>query len=165
MKINTQTQIERAQSSLDRKLDWVSRHDARIAFVAGISIAMLGVLANAAASITEWSSVLYVIFGLAAALLTLGLILIYCSQYPKTNARNSSLIFFGTIGSLKCDEYKKRFKERTDEEHLDDLLYQIHTNAEILTKKFSFLKWAMISMALAIIPWVFGLYLSKFYLK
>lgn len=162
---NLENKIKQAEDNLQRKLDWVSRHDTRIAFVAGILIAMLGVLANAGASTTAWYWYIYAIFGISAGLLFTGLILIYFSQYPKTESQNSSLIFFGTIAGMKCDEFKKKFKNMTEEEYLNDLLSQIHINADILNKKFSYLKWSLVLLAVSIIPWLSAIYLSKIYLK
>ena len=165
MKNDITTKIERAEANLERKLEWISRHDTRIAFVAGITITMLGVLAQVSASISKWNLNLYIVFGAAASLLATSLILIYCSQYPKTESQNSSLIFFGTISTWKVDEFKKRFKEVSDEDYLDDVLCQIHINAVILGKKFRYLKSSLLVMAVAIIPWLLALYLSRFYLK
>ncbi len=165
MQINFENTIEQAESSLRRELDWIGRHDTRSAFAAGLAIAMLGVLANASASIVNWIWYTYTIFGVAAVLLFMSLALIYFSQYPKTESRNSSLIFFGTVGALKFDEFTKKFKEMNKEEYLDDLLYQIHINAEILNKKFSYLKYSLRLLAIAIIPWLVAIYLSKLYLK
>lgn len=165
MKGNLDNQIQQAEESLAGKLEWVSRHDTRTAFVAGISIAMLGVLATASASVIQWSLYSHIIFGLAALLLCVSLVIIYFSQYPKTESRNSSLIFFETIASLKLDDFKKRFKDRSDEEYLDDLLSQIHINSEILSRKFTYLKASLIIIAVSIIPWLHALYLVKFYLK
>lgn len=162
---NTERKIQRAETSLLRKLNWISRHDTRIAFVTSISIAMLGVLARTSATIAQWNASLYVVFGLTVLLLSTCLALIYCSQYPKTESRNLSLSFFGTIAPMKLDEFQKRFKERSEEEYLDDLLCQIHINAEILSKKFHYLKWALISLATSIVPWLLALYLSKLFIK
>ena len=83
MKHDIDTQIQQAESSLQRKLDWIGRHDARIGFVTGVAIAMLGVLANASAQVMHWDYALYISFGLAAVLLFTTLLLIYCSQYPE----------------------------------------------------------------------------------
>jgi hypothetical protein len=165
MKIDLESKIQQAETSLKRKLDWIGRYDGRVAFVAGVSIAMLGVLANASAHIVTWHWYLSLIFGLAALFLSLNLVMIYRSQYPKTEARNASLAFFGTIADLKIDEFSKRFKQRTDEEYLDDLLHQIHINAELLKKKFSNLKLSLQLLATAILPWLLAIYYSKLYLK
>jgi hypothetical protein len=163
--MNLTTKIEQAESNLQRKLDWVERHDTRIAFVAGISLAMLGVLATASSSVVLWSSCMYVTFGLAASLNFISLILIYLSQYPKTESLNSSLIFFGTIATLRCDDFKKKFKEMNEEEYLDDLLSQIHINSKILSGKFNYLKYSLLLLFTAIIPWLVAIYLSGIYIK
>lgn len=157
--------LEQAESNLKRELDWIGRHDTRSAFAAGISIAMLGVLANASAAIVRWDWWIYSIFGIAAGLFFVSLVLVYSSQYPKTESRNSSLIFFGTVAALRFDEFAKKFKEMDREQYLDDLLYQVHINAEILDKKFRYLKYSLRLLAIAIIPWLIAIYLSKLYLK
>ncbi len=157
--------IIQAQENLKRKLDWIGRHDSRVSFAAGIFIAMTGVLANAAASIKLWNYWVYAIFGFVASMLITGLILIYFSQYPRTKSLNTSLIFFGTISVLKCDEFKKKFKEMSKEEYLDDLLSQIHINSEILTKKFNYLKCALRLLGVVIVPWVIFIYISQDYFK
>ena len=40
--------IEHAEANLQRKLDWIGRHDNRVIFATGIIVAMLGVLSSAA---------------------------------------------------------------------------------------------------------------------
>lgn len=157
--------IDRAEENLQRELDWIGRHDTRIAFAAGVLLAMLGILANASASISIWNWYTYVSFVSAAALLFISLILIYMSQYPKTKSMNSSLIFFGTISALKCDDFKKKFMEMKKEDYLDDLLCQIHINSEILTKKFDYLKYSLLLLGVALIPWLGAMYISQMYFK
>ncbi len=165
MESELEFKIKIAESNLQQELNWIGRHDTRIAFVTGTIIAMLGVLANASTHIMFWNEYLYFFFGLSALFLFSSLISIYFSQFPKIGSRNSSLIFFGTVALLKFDEYKKKFREMSREEYFDDLLSQIHINAEILNKKFVFLKSSLILLAVAIIPWLVGIYLSGVYLK
>ncbi|MBP6912416.1 MAG: hypothetical protein KBB86_00605 [Candidatus Pacebacteria bacterium] len=155
--------IEQAELNLQRKLDWISRYDSRIAFVSGIAIAMLGVLVNAITSFCNQPMYIYLSFGLALGLLFTSLIFVYKSQYPKTKSSNASLIYFGTIANLKVSDFKKRFKDLTDEEYLDDLLSQTHINAQILSKKFSYLKISLILILLSVIPWLITIYFSKLY--
>lgn len=165
MQSDIENKISHAENNLQRKLDWISRHDTRIGFATGVSIGMLGILATACASITNWCVLSYIIFGLSGALLFASLIVIYFSQYPKTKSKNDSLLFFGTIAILKLEEFKKRFKQMNEEEYLDDLLSQIHVNAEILNKKFLNLKASLILLLFATAPWIYAIYLSKIYLK
>ena len=163
--METDKKIAEAEVNLQRKLEWLNRFDTRVAFAAGFIIALLGVLTNASASIKEWHWYLYVILGATGALLFASLILVYVTQYPKTTSQNTSLIYFGTIATLKFDEFRKRAKECTSEDYLDDLLCQIHINAQILGKKFSNLKIALILLGIAIIPWLTSIFLSKIYVK
>jgi hypothetical protein len=160
-----ENKIAKAELNLQRKLDWVSKHDARTAFTTSVVIAMLGVLANASAAIKVWNWYLYLFGGLSLALLFTSLILICMSQFPKTTSINSSLIYFGTIADLKADDFKKKFMAATDEEYLDDLLSQTHKNAEIVDKKFYYLKATLILILMSVMPWLLTIYFSKIFLK
>lgn len=163
--MNIDSKISQAEENLRRKLDWVGRHDSKIVFVTGIVIAMLGLLASACSKIETWTIVFYLIFGTTALLLFISLSFIYKSQYPKTFSTNSSLNYFGTIADLKFDEFKRRTKQATDEDYLDDLLCQIHINSQVLKLKFRFLKVSLILLGIAVLPWLICLYLSHEYLK
>lgn len=75
--------IAQAEANLQRKLDWIGRYDSRIAFVAGISIAMLGVMVNTSSSFLNYTWYVYLALGLVSGLLLTSLFLVYLSQYPK----------------------------------------------------------------------------------
>src|SRR5690606_32003201 len=108
--------------------------------------------------IDNWCFWLYVVFGLTALLLFVSLFFIYKSQYPKTFSSNTSLNYFGTISEMKFDEFKRRTKQATDDEYLDDLLCQIHINAQVLKLKFRFLKISLILLGYYVMPWLICLY-------
>lgn len=163
--MNIDSKIEHAEVNLQRKLEWIGRHDGRTVFVAGIIIAMLGVLASISAKISYWSFYTSLAFGGTAFLLFTCLFYIYRSQYPKTFSVNTSLQYFGTIADMKYDEFKKRSKQVTDEEFLDDLLCQIHMNSQILKLKFTSLKISLIILAIAVLPWLICIYISHEYVK
>ncbi len=163
--MNIESKISQAETNLQRKLEWVGRHDSKIVFIAGVLIAMLGLLASACSKIEGWNGWLYVVFGVSGLLLFISLIFVYKSQYPKTFSSNTSLNYFGTIADLKFDEFKRRTKQATDDEYLDDLLCQVHINSQVLKLKFRFLKTSLILMGVSVIPWLICLYLSHEYLK
>ncbi len=163
MDIEQRSQI--AENNLSRKLDWVGRYDTRIAFIAGVSIAMLGVLANACANITCWNWILIITFGLASLFLLISLIFIYFGQHPKTLSPNTSLIFFGTIAKMSYSDFKTKFIAATSDEYFEDLLCQTHINSEILQEKFRNLKNALTMIALSVLPWTISIYLSKIFIK
>lgn len=160
-----ENKIPQAEGNLQQKLEWIGRHDSKTVFVTGILIAMLGLLASASSKIDNWTILLYVIFGATTMLLFVSLFFIYRSQYPKTLSSNTSLNYFGTIGDMKFDEFKRRTKQATDEEYLDDLLCQIHINSQMLKLKFRFLKISLVLLGVAVIPWLFSIYFSHEYLK
>lgn len=161
--MNIGNKINQAEANLQRKLEWVGRHDNRTVFVTGIIIAMLGLLASTSSKILNWTFCNYILFGLTALLLFISLFFIYRSQYPKTFSQNTSLNYFGTIAEMKFDEFKRRTKQATDEEYLDDILCQIHINSQILKLKFRFLKISLILFGIAVIPWLISIYVSHEY--
>lgn len=157
--------IAHAELNLQRKLEWVGKFDARIAFTTSVAIAMLGVLVSASAAIKAWEWFHYICFCTGLLLLLVALFFVYLSQYPKTTAINTSLIYFGTISNMKADEFKKRMNDETEGQYLEDLLSQIHKNSQILDTKFSYLKVILILILISVIPWLMTIYFSKMYLK
>lgn len=161
--MDIKTKISHAELNLQRKLDWMSRYDTRIIFVAGIAVAMLGVLASASGNVKCWFVSTYFFFGLALILLSLSLLFVYFSQKPIILAPNQSLLYFKTISKMGSTEFIQKFKNTTEEEYLEDLLYQTHINSQILSKKFQNLKYSLTFIAVSIIPWGISIYLSKLY--
>src|SRR6185369_7867264 len=90
------TQVQRAESGLERMLDWSGRFDTRVAFLTGIAISMLGVLGGIMAneSVDFCAQVFASIAGIG---LVTCLLYVYRCQFPDTKSPNHSLIFFGTI--------------------------------------------------------------------
>lgn len=160
MSENTEKLIGTAEKDLERILEWIGRHDTRVAFIAGIVIGMLGVLGGiiAQSSIDICEQVFAL---LAGAGLIFSLVYIYRCQYPDTESPNSSLIFFGTVAALNFQSFQQQYRERTSEDYLNDLLHQIHINAKIMSKKFSHLKTAMTLLLLSSIPWAITIYLVQ----
>lgn len=150
---------------MQRKLDWIGRHDGRTTFVTGIIIAMLGILTSASSKIEIWTWFICSSFAVTAVLLFISLFFIYKSQYPKIKSQNTSLIYFGTVAEMKFDEFKRRTLSTNDQDYLEDVLCQIHINAQILKSKFSALKTSLILLAVAIIPWLISIYTSPEFIK
>ena len=152
--------IEKAELNLERQIEWIGKHDIKTSFVAGVAIAMLGVAANLDYSILRCTSYTIVIT-LTFLLLALSLFYVYLSQFPKVNSPNHSLLFFGTIADRKLNKFQEEFKSINEEKYLEDLLHQTHVNADIVKKKFNYLKLALIFLLLAVIPWSFMIYKTK----
>lgn len=62
------------------------------------------------------------------------------------NAR--SIFFFGTIETYELQDYKDKLRQITEQEILEDLEEQIHTNSRICNRK---IKWYNIGMKLLLI--------------
>lgn len=92
-------------------------------------------------------------------LLVLSLAFVYRGLYPRTKGPGDSLAYFGSIANKEREDLKGSFRERGTEDHLDDVLEQIHRNSEILNQKFSELQRAYRFLLVAVIPWAFTLYL------
>jgi hypothetical protein len=155
------SKIRYAEKNLRRQLDWVSRHDLRTSFTITISIGMLGAMFSLAPGFDEWSRELEIFLGCSTLLLLAALFFIYLGQYPLTKSPNRSLLFFATIADNTSDEFIERFRAFSDEDYLTDLLMQAHINAVILTKKFAHIKFGLIFLLLAVVPWSVTLYIEK----
>jgi hypothetical protein len=149
--------LEAAQKTLDRLLDWVGRSDTKFSIVLGVGTGMLGFLATSAphrpGSAAMGSAIV------AVVLLVLSLTFVYRGLYPRTKGPQGSLAYFGSIAGKERGELKGSFRGRSAEEHLDDVLDQVHRNSEIVDLKFRALRWAYRSLLAAVPFWAVALYL------
>lgn len=145
--------IAAAESSLERQLEWNTRFDNRSAVVLGVETAMLGVLASFAPDAAAWTWPMIVAAIFAVGTIATSLILLALAQFPDTVAPAKTLLFWGIIGCMNCEDFKEQSIARTDEEHLADLLEQIHRVSEILCSKFKRLKASYKWTIFALAPW------------
>ena len=47
----------------------------------------------------------------------------------------SSIFFFGSIGEMELQRYKEKIKNMTEQQNIEELLEQIHTNSKICSRK------------------------------
>ncbi|MBA2590545.1 MAG: hypothetical protein H0U98_18185 [Alphaproteobacteria bacterium] len=159
--ISLSERISWAEDNLKRQLDWISRHDSRIAVIFGICVAMLGVLATQAIAPDKLDTGSVAFSLIALVFLIISLIAIYFSQYPRTVSSTKSLLFFGDIAHMERTDFARSFCARTGQEHLDDLCDQSHINAVIIGRKFAALKVALVFLLAASIPWVIAIGLLR----
>lgn len=145
--------LMRAEQNFQRQLDWIGRFDARSATILGIGIAMLGFLSTEAPPPEKWELYCYILSVVAVLPLFVSLGGIYFGQYPRTSSPNDSLIYFGTIAKLDVEEFLRRCREQSEDQHLWDLCNQTHLNSLLMSKKFTALKVALVSLLVAIVPW------------
>lgn len=153
--------ISRAEKSLERHLQWVGRFDTRTSLIVGIAVAMLGITATIAPPLAKWTWLFGLAFVGTSAALGGCLLALYFGLFPKTASPNSSLLYFGTIGTLKVDEFRRQLRNQSATEYLDDLAEQCHVNAVILVRKFRCLKVALALLLLAAFPWALTVFLAK----
>jgi len=151
-------QLEAAERRLDRLLDWVGRSDTKFSVVLGVDAGMLGFLANSAPSGAVPVTTI-VVAALAAGLLVASLVFVYRGTYPRTKGPGGSLVHFGSVAGEDPEDFKARFWACDARGHLDDVLGQVHRNAEILDRKFAELRCAYLCLLAAVIPWAIALYL------
>lgn len=151
-------QVDRADKTLDRLLEWIRAVDAKTPVIMAIDTAMLGVLAALTPapeklSATAW---LWIAFGSAALIVSLGL----CARatFPQTKGPGASLIYFGGIASRSADAFAQAMREVTKAQYLEDLLGQCHRNAQIATDKFACVRRALFWLVAGIVPWLAALY-------
>jgi hypothetical protein len=66
---------------------------------------------------------------------------------------------------MRFDEFKRQTLSTTDQDYLEDVLCQIHINAQILQSKFSALKTSLILLAIANISWFISIYVSHEFIE
>jgi hypothetical protein len=156
--MNEDERIRIAECNLGRLLDWVGRVDAKSSVVLGVATAMLGVLAGLAPAAHLWTRFTVVIASLGAVFPLTSLCFIYFANYPQTKGPSTSLNFFGGIAKHTFREYEAAFMKCGASDHLRDVLEQCHRNAEIVSGKFSSLRWAYRWLLAGVIPWIVCLY-------
>jgi hypothetical protein len=145
-----------AQWVLERNLEWVGAAEVKTGVVITLDVAMLGALAAAftdktLAAHTDWANTLSIVAG---ACLFISLYCAKMSTFPRTDGPETSFVFFGKIVNLKRPDYIDGFQRASRTALLDDLLAQIHRNAEIACDKFKWVKSAMGWSFASIVPWV-----------
>jgi hypothetical protein len=156
--VNEEEKIRIAETNLSRLLDWVGRIDGKSSVVWGGNTAMLGVLASLAPSPHLWTKQA-AIFATVSVLCPLAsLVCVYLANYPQINVPSTSLHFFGGIAQNTFVEYSEAFVNASASDYLNDVLEQVHRNAEIVSMKFRALKWAYRALLIGVVPWVLCLY-------
>lgn len=153
--------VTRAETNLERQLEWVGRFDAKSSIVIGIVVGMMGFLATILPPVANWTCPLKGTLAIAVLLLAGSMVALFLGQLPNVKAPNTSLLFFGTIATMPLHTYVQKHKTTLDVEYLDDLLTQIHVNSQILSRKFATLKWALILLLGSSVPWAFAIYASR----
>lgn len=153
--------IERAEKSLQRMLDWISRHDVRTAAALGISVAMVGAMATATPPAARWSLPFAIALAVSVAGFTGVIGNLIFGMFPRIRGGRPSPFFFGSIARMEWSDYRNRFIAVSEADYLDDILAQTHVNALILQAKFRAFSRAAFCLALTAGPWAVTMALGK----
>lgn len=151
--------LQYAQWIFERNLGWIAAAEVKAGVAVTIDIAMMGSLAVAFSSLkaaerTAWETLL-TIFAISFLIISLGCISM--SLLPRLNGPSKSQIFFGCITNSCVADYVEKFKATTTEVQLEDLLTQIHRNAEIARDKFRWVRKGMCWAFASVLPWIAAL--------
>lgn len=154
---DTKEKLATAQWVFERTLGWIAQAEIKIGIVATIDIAMLGGLAAAFSEATTKTCLIYTSSSLAAVFSVAGIACAAFSLLPRLTGPDRSLIYFGRVAAVGRVDYVASFKQSSDEDMLNDLLDQIHRNAEIAKAKHMWVRRAMELSFLGAIPWVIAI--------
>ncbi|MGH7381286.1 MAG: Pycsar system effector family protein [Candidatus Methylomirabilales bacterium] len=157
--MDEQETIRVLEANLSRLLGWIVAAESRLSTVLAIDTAMLGVLAAMTPSPAAWNVAPAIFASLSALLLGASLLFLSFASFPRTSGPGGSLVYFGGIATHEPDQYQRLVSEMTANQYIQDLAHQCHRNAEIADKKFKWIKWAMASLLLSLIPWALSVYL------
>ncbi|WP_455030808.1 Pycsar system effector family protein [Oribacterium sp.] len=138
---------EDAYKSLEITNSWIGNLDTKASFLlAYLSVVMGFVVSHgvpvvfsttptAPLGMIYWAKIICAI-GLYFSLI-LSAVFLLGTLTARINGKGNkpSLLFFGEISKQSLNDYKSKILNRTEDELIKDILEQIHTNAEICTKK------------------------------
>ncbi len=158
----TLNQIDMLEKELERLLAWIGAAESRLAFIFSLATAMLGSIAFLIPDLAKSSRPYMATTALLALLMLVASISFAAlATFPRTKGKGQSLVYFGSISSLRFDEYAKSALSLTEEEYVNDLIAQCHRNARIAAAKFAWIKWSMRCVFLASLPWSLSIYAAS----
>jgi hypothetical protein len=145
---------------LSRQLHWIGAADSKVGFLFALDTAMLGLLATLAPkAYTEWSLGPFVLTIASAGLGLLCLAFLSAAAFPRTSGPLNSMIYFGGIAERTIADFNQFLNRMTFESYLEDLITQIHRNAEIANRKFTFVRRAQIVLHISVPLWLCSVWL------
>lgn len=159
--MNIDEKIKVAEINLERLLSFIRNVDNKCILLLGINTAMLGVIANFASMVKDWTMLSASLTISTTLILSVSLISTFWGSYPLTKSPPNSKISFEGITSLTLAEFEHNFLNLTKENHLKDIIQQCYKNAELNVKKYNRLKVAYLFLLFGSISWIFNIYLFK----
>ena len=158
--METGERVRFLETNLGRQLSWIRAADSRSALAFALNTGMLGFLAAVSPKqATAWGVVPAIFASFAAAFALASLVCLTFASFPRVEGPRGSLVFFGGIAQRTAEQFKEAVIALSDASYVDDLANQCHRNAEIASRKFSWVKRAFVCLYLAVLPWGFAIFL------
>jgi hypothetical protein len=158
--METTERIRFLEANLGRQLSWIRAADSRLTLAFALNTGMLGVLAAVSPKqATAWAVAPAIFASFAAAFALASLICLTFASFPRVKGPRGSLVFFEGIAQHTAAQFKEAVTALSDESYIDDLVNQCHRNAEIASRKFSWVQRAFICLYLAVPAWGVAVFL------
>lgn len=145
---------------LKLQLDWVRTADGKVAPLFAIDLALLGSLASTFGAASDgMTSFALVTSGISAGFLVLSSACLALTGIPRLEAPHASNVFFGGISKLDSRSFIEQMRSQNENALADDLLLQIHRNAQIAAKKYGWISKAYWLAYVGAVFWFPALYL------
>jgi hypothetical protein len=145
------------ESNLDRQLVWIQAADSRIFLVLPISTAMLGLLAALLPELASLNTIQAIFVSFAAFFLILSIVFAACASFPRTEGPKGSVVYFSGINDKELDQFRTAIDALDEESLISDVTAQVHVNAQIASKKFSWVRKSVGCLFASLLPWATAL--------
>jgi|SRR6056297_530634 len=138
---------------LERQLAWIASADSKVAVLGTVQLAMIAVsLSDALVHLPrlDWASLPLLV---STALLSISLFFVKATLSPRLSGPDGSLIFFGGIAKLDIEAFKAALEDATEDQWTNDLVHQIHRNAQIAAQKHRNTQSSIFWLTLATPAW------------
>ena len=152
--MDTNDTIQLLEKNLTRQLEWIRAADAKIAPVIFITTSLLGASVAFLSKMPKLSGLTVALAAVCIGALIYTLFCMVMVNFPRITRYDESAIFFEGVKSTDYAGFEKKIMAMTHETYLQDLTNTCYRNAIIASRKFRYVKRAMISLFTAIIPWV-----------
>ena len=153
---NDTQRLEHAKWVFERTLGWIATADVKVGAAVAIDTVLVGGLVAAFAASASGARTGWVLLSIVTSLAALA-VAIYCAALaaiPRMLGPVKSMIFFARIAEYQEPDYVSQFLKVTERAFLEDLITQIHRNAEIATLKHTWVRKSLTWSFLAAIPWL-----------
>lgn len=152
--MNSEEILDNSSKQLERVLGFFTRVETKAAALFAVDLGMIGFMASQL-NVADLGYVYTLLTGATTfGLLGLSVWYIYWTFYPDLHQGvSTSSVYFGYIAKLTRENFIGKMLSLSREEYALDVLDQVWRNADILDKKFRYVKRAFLFSSLALPFW------------